>query len=275
MIAQLDGLSINCELEAPAAAGAGSPAPAAVPEPILLIGGLTDEIALWDPLMPHLRGLGLPLLRFDNRGAGASDTPPGPWTTAQMAGDTIALLDALGIERAHVVGASMGGMIAQELALAAPARVRSLGLIATAAWPGALGRDLFPWLAELAPRLGVAHALRIVGYLSYGPADLTRHAAEWDAILAFLAANELPPEPLVAQLGAIAAHDARGRLGGVSAPALVLAGDRDGLFATADSLALADELPDATSAVLPGGHCFFIDRPDDVVAHLAQLIARA
>src|SRR3954470_2981688 len=95
--------------------------------PLLLIAGLSGNTLGWSMLQPvlaeHFR-----VIAFDNRGAGRSSAPPGPYTTAQMAQDAVALLDYFDIDRAHIIGQSMGGMIAQELALAHPERVDRLVL---------------------------------------------------------------------------------------------------------------------------------------------------
>ncbi len=102
--------------------------------PLLLIAGLSGTTLGWAMLLPALAAH-FRVIAFDNRGAGRSSAPPGPYTTRQMAGDAAALLEHLGITRAHVIGLSLGGMIAQELALAHPERVDHLVLYATYARP--------------------------------------------------------------------------------------------------------------------------------------------
>src|SRR5580704_4755103 len=101
-------------------------------EPLLLIMGLGYSLEMWHRSRPALSAVYRTIV-FDNRGVGRSDVPPGPYSIAQMASDAAAVLDAAGIESAHVFGMSMGGMIAQEFALQYPKRVRSLILGCTAA----------------------------------------------------------------------------------------------------------------------------------------------
>src|SRR5438128_354774 len=91
-------------------------------DPVVLVMGLGVDAHAWEVVLPAFAARG-PTLLVDNRGVGRSDKPPGPYTTAQLAGDLLAVLDAAGVARTHVVGLSMGGMIAQELALAHPERV--------------------------------------------------------------------------------------------------------------------------------------------------------
>ena len=98
--------------------------------PLLLIQGLGYGRWGWEPIVPGLAARHR-VVCFDNRGIGESDKPEGPYTAAQMAGDALQVLDEAGIERAHVLGASLGGMIAQELAVAAPERVDKLVLCCT------------------------------------------------------------------------------------------------------------------------------------------------
>src|SRR2546425_3248297 len=105
-------------------------------EPLILIMGFGADHLAWAFQVRALAAR-YRVVTFDNRGAGQSDAPEPPYTIHTMADDTAGLMDALGLESAHVVGASMGGMIAQELALAHPARVRSVHLACTAARPDA------------------------------------------------------------------------------------------------------------------------------------------
>src|SRR5689334_5742139 len=95
--------------------------------PVLLIMGLSFTLEMWFRVLPPLLQ-GYRAIVFDNRGVGRTGVPAGPYWIPQMARDAVAVLDAAGVENAHIMGASMGGMIAQELALSAPERVRSLVL---------------------------------------------------------------------------------------------------------------------------------------------------
>ncbi|MGZ6144224.1 MAG: alpha/beta fold hydrolase, partial [Myxococcales bacterium] len=110
-------------------------------DPVLWLQGLNAPAAAWAVQLAHfaqsMRGVAP-----DARGVGQSDAPPGPYTTRQMAGDAVAVLDALQIERAHLVGLSLGGAVAQELALNAPERVRSLALLSSFAAQDPRGRAL-------------------------------------------------------------------------------------------------------------------------------------
>ena len=98
-------------------------------EPLVLIAGTAFDLSFWDDLLPELRGFRV--LRLDNRGAGLSDAPDEPFSIERMADDVAAVMDAAGMPSAHVHGASMGGLIAQELAIRYPERVLSLVLGAT------------------------------------------------------------------------------------------------------------------------------------------------
>src|SRR5271165_7027580 len=96
--------------------------------PVLLIAGIPAIADDWEPVATRLAGLGHRAIAYDNRGSGASSVTPGPYTIGQLAGDALALLDHLSIDRADVFGMSMGGMIAQALAISRPERVRHLVL---------------------------------------------------------------------------------------------------------------------------------------------------
>src|SRR6266568_5031106 len=106
------------------------------PETVVLVNGLADTLETWAFQIEALLGAGYRVLRFDNRGVGRTSKPPGPYTTQQFAHDTKALVDALGIADFHLLGVSMGGMIAQEYAIAHPGDLRSLTLACTYAAPG-------------------------------------------------------------------------------------------------------------------------------------------
>ena len=128
--------------------------------PLLLIHGLGYTRDGWGPV-PGLLAERFRVIRFDNRGIGESDVPEGPYTAAEMAADALQVLDEAGVERAHVVGTSLGGMVAQELALAAPERVGKLVLACTTGG----GPDAFPLPQREA---GARQTLRYIGDLMGG-----------------------------------------------------------------------------------------------------------
>src|SRR5262249_7238798 len=131
-------------------------------ETIVLVNGLADTLETWAFQMDALLSAGYRVLRFDNRGVGRSGMPPGPYTTQMFAQDTKALVDSLAISDFHLVGVSMGGMIAQEYAIAHPGDLRSLTLACTYAAPGPFCSRMFSLWADMAPVMGVAAVMRDV-----------------------------------------------------------------------------------------------------------------
>src|SRR6266851_5678304 len=123
-VARVNDIELNYKLE-----GDGE-------ETIVLINGLADDLETWVLQMDDFLAAGYRILRFDNRGIGASSKPAGPYTSRMLAGDAKALVDLLGITGFHLLGVSMGGMIAQEYALAYPGDLRSVTLGCTYAAPG-------------------------------------------------------------------------------------------------------------------------------------------
>src|SRR3954453_7740435 len=131
-------------------------------ETVVLVNGLADDLNTWDFQMPALLEAGFRVLRFDNRGIGQSDKPPGPYTTQLFAQDTKALVDELSITDFHLLGVSMGGMIAQEYALAHPEDLASLTLACTYAAPGPFCSRMFALWADMAQDRGVPFVMRDV-----------------------------------------------------------------------------------------------------------------
>jgi pimeloyl-ACP methyl ester carboxylesterase len=227
--------------------------------PLLLLNGLGLDLSSWGPIADALAEERR-LVLVDARGTGGSGPPATPTTTATMAADALALLDHLGLERVDVLGLSLGGLVAQELAVAAPARVRALVLAATAArLPGRTRRVLDAWRRLL--RAGVdPDALRreqlpwVLGAATLDDDGMT------DAVLGALAGAPAPsPEGFWAQADVCLGHDARERAARIGAPALVLRGRDDALVPAAASEELAKTLPRARVAVLPGGHAFLLE----------------
>jgi len=237
--------------------------------PVLLCQGLGYARWGWEPVAERLAEDFL-VASFDNRGIGESDVTPGPYTVAQLAADAVAVLDDAGLERAHVVGASLGGMVAQQVAIGHPERVEKLVLLCTT--PG--GADGYPMpeqtvrLFAEAPSLPPERALRrfVENSLSVG-GELV------DTLYERRLANPLDMAGWQAQAAAGAAWDADGRLAGIAAPTLVLHGTADNVLDYRNSELLAERIPDARLRLFAGaGHLFFWEHPDEVVRAIREFL---
>ena len=228
-------------------------------EPVLLIQGLGADSRGWfaqrQALGYRYRGI-----VFDNRGVGRSGKPVGPYTLEGMARDAVAVLDAAGFESAHVLGASMGGVIAQIMAVQHPERVRSLVLACTACRHLGWRRELLEDWAALAQAQGMrAFANHNMRWL-VGPRSLRRF---WPAFFALTPlALSAPTHSFVAQVNAILDQDdsVRELLHTVGVPTLVLVGSQDILTPQADAEEIAELIPDAELAIVRGGaHGFMVE----------------
>lgn len=232
-------------------------------DPVLMINGLSGPAVNWQlqvrDLAPHFQ-----VITFDNRGVGETDLPPDPmYTTGQMADDAAAVLRHLKIKRAHVVGASMGGTIAQELALRHRNLVRSLTLACT--WVEADGRFLsaVQSFVALAYRVPVEERYRSVLYpWLFTPAFLGDRAAVEAALQRALAyPHQTKAEAVERQARGIFAWNGTRttRIGAIRVPTLVLVGRDDILTPPAFARAVARRIRRARVSILPGGHAFFIE----------------
>ncbi len=236
--------------------------------PVLLITGTGYAMDFWDPFVPGLSHA-LRVITFDNRGAGGSSKPEGPYSTRQMAADALGLMDALGLEWAHVVGHSLGGMVAQELALAAPQRVRKLVLAATVAGPN--GVPIPPEaLAVLTNRQGDPMELFRRGVeLASAKGFAERHPEKVAQLLKLRLAVPVPPAAYAAQVAAGVGHDAESRLSNLTCPTLVVTGDEDRVIPPGNAELIAQRIPGArVERVAATGHLLFYERPET----LAQLV---
>jgi pimeloyl-ACP methyl ester carboxylesterase len=231
--------------------------------PVVLVMGLGGDASAWGyqfaALAPTRRCLAL-----DNRGVGRSDAPDQPYTVRAMARDLIGLLDALEVPRAHLLGVSLGGAIAQEAALLAPERVSSLQLHATWAGPDPYLAAALEQLRTLRRDLDREGFVRALLPLIFTPRC---HAARprfiERVVQAALAAPH--PQPLhgyLRQAEASLGHDARDRLGAIRCPTLVTVGADDVLTPPRFARELATLVPQARLEVLPGGHGYFWEAPD-------------
>jgi pimeloyl-ACP methyl ester carboxylesterase len=242
--------------------------------PLLMIAGFSGNTTGWLPVQPALAEH-FTLIMFDNRGAGRSCVPPGPYTTAQMADDAIALLDHLDVDRTHVLGSSMGGMIAQEFALRHPERVAKLILNVTAARPTpVLTRFLEAniWAIEHGMPPG-DRAFWVLPWMA-SPAIMTAH----EKVVQTLAVRQANPYPapdagLIAQAQAIMGHDALARVGQITASTLVLAAAEDILTPVAGAQELAEAIPGANLRILPrGAHVTAAEYPGEVSGALLEFL---
>jgi 3-oxoadipate enol-lactonase len=231
--------------------------------PVLLIMGLGMNATGWWRTIPVLVEAGFRVLAFDNRGVGRSERVPGPYTVAEMADDAASVLDEAGIEAAHVYGISLGGMIAQELALRHPARVRALVLGATTAG----GANLVPAsedvnaFVRLRAQMTAEHAVWASVPINYA-AGTRRHGGERIAEdIAQRLRFPVEPEYYAAQLAAAHGHDAR--VEAIRAPTLVVHGDEDVLIPAANGERLAELIPGAELSMWRGAaHLYFTDEPE-------------
>src|SRR5207302_19014 len=186
----------------------------------------------------------------DNRGVGQSDAPPGPYTARQLAGDALAVLDGAGVERAHVVGLSLGGAVAQELALAQPGRVRSLALLSSFAAQAPRSKALLEAWRELYP-IAPREAWEKQAHAWLFTDAYWRKEANVRAALRFAATQPLQAaQGFVGQIDAALSHDARARLPSLRVPALVIHGRLVQLAPLAGGEELARLIPGAQLLVL-------------------------
>ena len=208
--------------------------------PLVFVGGLGADLTVFAPFTEQL-ARNFRVITFDNRGAGRTDKPDAPYSIPMMAQDTVGLMDALGIHRAHVVGVSMGGRIAMELAAQHPDRVDRLVLISTAATGTGRLRMSFP-----ARIMGLAKRLRLMP-----------------------GAGEIQRQPHYAhhhQVVASTTYDGTERLAAIEAPTLILHGQRDRSVKPAAALATRVGIRDSEIEFFRGGHMFFMLTQRDAVA---------
>jgi 3-oxoadipate enol-lactonase len=245
-------------------------------DPLLLIMGLAADSQAWVFQIPdfarHYR-----TIAFDNRGVGRSSKPAGPYTIHEMADETAGLLDVLGIERAHVVGVSMGGMIAQELVLRHPQRVRGLVLACTYPEPDSDVESLRQFtLSQFGGSIDASGAMK-VDVTTINPLMFVQQLLPSVFNQSFID-KELPKlfqmfggalqhgfsmEAILGQVGAVMSHRATDRLHQIASPTLVITGDADRLVPPVGSEILAREIPGAKLVKVPGGsHGFNFETPE-------------
>ena len=248
--------------------------PAAQADPLLLIMGLGANATSWEMQLPAF-SREYRVVAFDNRGSGRTDKPKSPYTMPQMADDAVALLDHLGIASAHVFGMSMGGMIAQEMALRHPRRVRALVLGGTMAGGSnavmAGPQMIQQWVstATLPLEQAVEAGLRFLysdEFIAQNKERLIKRALE----MAYLMA---PIDALQRQFMAITQFNTYDRLHQIQAPTLVIAGTDDKIVPAENSRILAERIPGARLAEIKGaGHGFLVEKAEEANTAVLQFL---
>jgi pimeloyl-ACP methyl ester carboxylesterase len=205
------------------------------------------------------------IVTFENRGAGDTSAPMGPYSTAQMARDTLGLMDHLAIDAAVIFGVSMGGMIAQELALVAPERVTKLVLGCTSmGGPSSLTADA-EVLAEFSSlgRGGAEASLRRLVALNFSQRFLAERPDVIDELVAYGLTHRLSGAAFKGQIAAVATHDTASRVNAIHAKTLLLSGEVDRLIPSDNSALLAARIDGSRRVELAGvGHMFWIEAAD-------------
>jgi 3-oxoadipate enol-lactonase len=223
-------------------------------DPVLLIMGHAYGADMWHRTAPELAA-SYRVIRFDNRGAGRSSDPPGPYPVPLMADDALAVLDAASAASAHVYGVSMGGAIALQLALDHPSRVRSLILGCTAASAEGASRDAL--LTRIRTLLPAAVLNRMASKLLYGPDTPASRRAEDHQIVRRTRSSGRGRR---GQITGLASFDVTSRLAEIHVPTLIMHGAQDRIVPVASAQRLADDIAGARLVIFPGaGHAYITD----------------
>ncbi|MGH7878457.1 MAG: alpha/beta fold hydrolase [Candidatus Binataceae bacterium] len=238
---------------------------------VMIHGGQGDQTMFADlaaAFTPRFR-----VLTFDQRGSGLSDKPDMDYSIAMFADDTAALMDHAGFAAAHILGVSMGGMIAQEFALRHLSMIRALVLgCTTSGGPKAirLAGDALAATYSTRP-MSAEERGRALAEAAFTRGYLERHPEVIVAMIAMRRARPLDPVALGNRMKAAFKHDTYDRLARITCPTLVITGRDDALISSENSRLLAAQIPGAQLEILePAGHCFWLEQPE----HAAKTIGR-
>ncbi|TCP40680.1 3-oxoadipate enol-lactonase [Tamaricihabitans halophyticus] len=237
---------------------------------VVLSGSLGSTHVMWDAQVPALVAAGFRVVRYDLRGHGDSPVPDGPYTLADLGGDVLALLDALGIQRAHQVGLSIGGMVCMWLGEYAADRVDRLVLCCTAAELG--GAAAWGERERIVRTGGPAAIADMVVGRWFTAGYQAAHPAEFAAYREMIAST--PTEGYAGCTAAIGGMTIAEGLGTISAPTLVIAAADDQSTTPEQGKRIADEVPSSRFEVIsPGAHLINVEQPDRttelIIGHLS------
>jgi len=247
-------------------------------EPLLLIGGFTMVKESWElqvaPLAKHFR-----VVSFDNRGVGETTVPSEPFTIAEMAADTVGLMDGLGIDSAHIFGVSMGGLIAQVLALDHPDRVKKVVLGCTthggrhAVQPQ---KEVMQLLGKAAdPSIPVEESVRMRLPTVLSERFIREEPERLEEFVRSSVQYYPTPEGAAGQMGALSVFNVKKRLGEIRCPVLVITGAEDRMMPPENSRLLAEGIEGAELYMVDdAGHSFFFEKPDEVNGVLIDFLSK-
>jgi len=258
----INGIEIAYEIR-----GAGAP--------LVMIHGAQGDQTMLAGLASDFAD-GFRVMTFDQRGSGLSDKPDMPYSIAMLADDTAALMDHLRMSPAHVIGVSMGGMIALELVLRHPGNVRSLILGCTTAGGSKaipIGGEAFQKAYAKEP-MSAEERARALAEAAFSKGFLAEHPEVITSMIEARRSRPIDSTALAHRLKAALEHDTFDRLGKINCPTLVITGRDDALVAWQNSQILAEGIKGAKQVVLePAGHCFWLERPKESRDAIAQFLA--
>ena len=222
-------------------------------KPLLLIMGLGADVSAWqEHVAAYSRAFRCILV--DNRGVGESGRPAGPYTTVQMAGDCAEVIRAVTDEPVSVIGLSMGGAIAQELALRHPSLVHSLVLVSTWARCDSYLSEIFEHLRIAQAKLAPEEFAQLLQLRIWSPSYFASHHADLEAARQLAATLSVPPEPFAAQCAACISHDSLPRLGNIDIPTLITAGCEDSFTVLDHAQQIHRSIPASHLEIFAGAH---------------------
>jgi len=230
---------------------------------LVLVNGVGDDSGGWANQIDDFVGAGLRVVSFDNRGVGKSSQPPGPYRSAAMAADLKLLVTRLGLPRFHLAGVSMGGVIAQEYAVAHGDDLVSLVLANTFAVADPFTRAAFETWVTVAETAGMPVMAQQQAPWIYSAEFYQQHPARLAELITAAQASPQPAAAFAAQMAALTSHDCAQRIGAVAVPTLVLAARDDIIIRPELSRQLFHALGAGIGAwaVVPGGHAAFWENP--------------
>lgn len=271
-IASVNGIDISYIIHKPEQ---GRPAAGIKQVWVVLINGLADEKESWAYQIPAFTGSGYTVLAFDNRGIGKTSAPAGPYTASLMAADAHALVAQLQISKMHLIGVSMGGMIAQRYALDYHENIVSLTLACTYAAPGPFCGRMFDLWADTAQVMGVPHVMREVLLWCFSQDMFNNRPEELRELEESMKFMTMSVPAYLAQLAVIQRFDTTKELGSLpKVPTMVLAGD-DILIPVSLSKELHELIPWSTWRTVNGGHGCCWEYPDEFNGTILDFLRQA